>query len=369
MWFPNELIAITKKYNWTARPYTKDDLAEYLKLTLSEHGESADISNAPYIKWLYEQNPAGEVNMWLAEADNKIVGSYSTIPVGLLVNGKTILGSQALNILTHKDYRGKKIFITLAELSYQNGFKDRNIALIYGLPNKMIYSGYPKYLNFTNIGNMPLLIKINNLGDLLKEQSRFIPSWFFNLAGKCVFRRQRLSYDRKRLKIEEVVSFDDRVDRLWKANKNLFENIVVRNKQYLNWRYMNNPTRKYAAFSIADLADNLKGFVVCKTTSIRGIKAGLIGDLFVEKNDGQIADLLIKKAEEYLCEQGSNLLSTLLFKHIPFYNTFLRNNFIKYPSFLGSKSFPVIVRSMDKKQRFISGLEKWYLTMGDFDIF
>ncbi|MBI5778458.1 MAG: GNAT family N-acetyltransferase [Planctomycetes bacterium] len=369
MWFPDELVAVTKTHGWTARPYTKGDLAEYLKLTLSEHGDSADISNAAYIKWLYEQNPAGQVNMWLAEAGNSLIGSYSTIPVNLVIDGKNLVGSQALNILTHKDYRGKKIFITLAELAYQNGFKDRNIALIYGLPNKMIYRGYPKYLHFTDIGNMPLLIKVNNLGDLLKDRSRFIPSWFFNLVGRCVFRKQRLSYDRKRLKIERILSFDDRFDHLWEANKGLFKNIVVRNKQYLNWRYMNNPARKYTAFSIADLMDNLKGFVVCKTTSVRGIKAGFIGDLFVENNDGQIADILIKKAEEYLCEQGSRILSTLLFKHIHFYNTFLKNNFIKYPAFLGSKSFPVIVRSMDRKQHLISDLKKWHLTMGDFDIF
>ncbi|MFH1231428.1 MAG: GNAT family N-acetyltransferase [Planctomycetota bacterium] len=369
MWSSNELIAIATKYNWNARPYTKNDLPKYLKLTLSEHGEKADISDALYIKWLYEQNPAGEVNMWLAESDNKIVGSYSTIPVNLLVDGEEILGSQSLNTLTHKDYRGKKIFITLAELSYQNGFKDRGITLIYGLPNRNSYHGFLKYLNFTDIGNIPLLIKINNLGNLLKRQSRFIPSWFFNLAGKCLFRRQRLSYDRKHLKIERILSFDDRFDCLWEVNKRLFKNIIIRSKKYLNWRYTDNPNRKYAIFSITDLMDNLKGFVVCKTAYIRGIKTGLIGDLFVEENDRQIASLLIKKAEEYLYEQNSDILGMLMFKHAPFYNTFIENNFIKYPSLFNSKSFPVIVRSMDKKLYPIANPEKWYLTMGDFDIF
>lgn len=369
MWFSDELIAITTKYNWKARPYTKNDLPKYLELISSEHGEKADISNSLYVKWLYEQNPAGDVNMWLAEAGNEIVGSYSTIPVNLLIDGEKILGSQSLNTLTHKDYRGKKIFITLAELSYQNGFKDRNIALIYGLPNKNSYHGFLKYLNFTDIGAMPLLIKINNLGSLLKRRNRFIPFRLFNMAGRFFFRRQRLYYDKKQLKIERIIFFDDRFDRLWEANKNLFKNTIIKDKQYLNWRYTNNPIRKYVIFSATDFMNNLKGFIVCRITDIGGIKAGLIGDLFVERNDRQIADFLIKKAEEYLYKQDSDILGALMFKHTPFYNIFIRNNFIKYSSLFESRAFPVIVRLMNSNQHFLINPKKWYLTMGDFDVF
>lgn len=369
MWLPDKLIKTAEKFNWKARPYSKNDLAQYLKLTTSEYNAGDDISSPAYTKWLYEENPAGGVNMWLAETDNQVVGSYSTIPVKLLVDGKEILGSQSLNTLTHKDYRGKKIFVTLAELSYQNGFIDRNISLIYGLPNRNSYHGFVTRLGFTDIGNIPLLLKSTNLGGLLKTRNRLIPAWIFNLVGRFIFRRQRLAYDKKRLKIEKVLSFDERFDRLWEANRHLFKNIVIRNRQYLNWRYINNPVRKYAAFSISDLTGGLKGFIVCKASLIRGIKTGLIGDLFAERNDPQIASLLIKKAEEYLYEQGCAVSGALLFKSHPFYNTFIKNNFVKCPSLLNPNSFPIIVRAMDKKLRLAANPGKWYLTMGDFDVF
>lgn len=368
MWFPDEFITITTKYNWKARPYTKNDLPEYIELTALEYGAKADISNPLFIRWQYEQNPAGDVSMWLAEASNKIVGSYSTIPANLLIDGEKILGSQSLNTLTTKEYRGKKIFITLAELAYQNGFRDRNIALIYGLPNRNSYHGFLKYLNFTDIGAMPLLIKINNMGDLLKPRSRFVPAYFLNSAGKFLFRRQRI-YANKRLRIERITSFDDRFDHLWSANKNLFKNVIIRDRQYLNWRYADNPVRKYVILSATDFMNNLKGFIVCRTTDIAGIRTGLIGDLFVEGNDRHIAGFLLKSAEEYLYKQGSDLLCALMFKHAPFYDVFIRNNFIKYPDFFKARRFPVIVRSINGQQHLLIHREKWYLTMGDFDIF
>jgi hypothetical protein len=359
-----------KKNNWTAKLYAAlNDIDEYIGLILSEYGNTVDTSKPEYIKWQYHDNPAGEVCMYLAVADNKIVGNYSILPIGLIIDGEETLGSVSVNTLTHKDYRGvnKRIFTTLAEITYNYAFKDRGIKNVYGVPNQNSYLGFTKILGFKDIGCMDLLIKINNLGNILRLKNRFVPVRLFNLVSKIFRSNIKLKVDN--LHIKTIDRFDDRFNEFWNENKGLFSNFVARTKEYLNWRYVDNPVRRYKIFSLCDNARKIRGYIVCRQTEIKGIKTGLIGDLLVTQNDIDVTDLLIKQAQDYFYKQDVDIFGVLMFNHIPYYKVFLKNGFLKCPKMFEPQPFPMIIRSLDEKDNNLYDKENWYLTMGDYDIF
>jgi hypothetical protein len=368
----SKFVDIMKKNNWTAKLYAPRDIDEYIDLILSEYGDTVDTSKPEYIKWQYHDNPAGEACMYLSIADNKIVGAYSILPIGLIIDGEETLGSVSVNTLTHKDYRGvnKRIFTTLAEITYNYAFKDRGIKNVYGVPNQNSYLGFTKILGFKDIGYMDLLIKINNLGNILRLKNRFVPVRLFNLVSKIFRANIKLNKTRDdNLHIKTIDRFDDRFDEFWNENKGLFSNFVARTKEYLNWRYVDNHVRRYEIFSANDNTGKIRGYIVCRQTEIKGIKTGLIGDLLVAQNDVDVTDLLIKQAQDYFYQEDVDMFGVLMFNHIPYYKVFLKNGFLKCPKMFEPQPFPMIVRSLDEKDKRIYDKENWYLTMGDYDVF
>ena len=72
----------------------------------------------------------------------------------------------SLNTLTAPKFQGRGLFIKMAIETYNDCFKE-NIKYIIGFPNPNSYPGFVRKLNFSHLGNIPLLIKpINYIGIL-----------------------------------------------------------------------------------------------------------------------------------------------------------------------------------------------------------
>ena len=61
----------------------------------------------------------------------------------------------------------------------------------------------------------------------------------------------RLTYPSS-LSFKEIARFDNRVNDLWETAKNGFKTIVVRNDQFLNWRYISRPDIHYHVYGAYD---------------------------------------------------------------------------------------------------------------------
>jgi len=368
-WMPDNVKKVMSDYKWHALEYNPEYLDQYLKLLDSEYGKDDFFFTREFLKWEYEDNPAGSVNMWLAGIENKIAGAYSVIPIRFLIQGQPIQGALSINTLTNKAHRGKKIFTTLAEITYQNGHISRGIKLILGFPNQNSLPGFVKHLKFYVIGYLHLLIFIDKPGNILKKKFKIFPAFIINKLGKIFFRKKKCTAQKK-IRIENTSLFDDRFDEFWERNKDFKENMIVRDAEYLNWRYINHPAHMYKIYTAVDDKNKVIGYIVCRTGDVQGIKVGYIGDILTEKKNFEVADLLIKKAVDFLSSSDAELFGALMFNHIPYYQEFKNNGFIKCPKIIEPQPFPVIIRLMDPlKNKGLVDKEKWYLTMGDYDVF
>ncbi len=70
------------------------------------------------------------------------------------------------------------------------------------------------------------------------------------------------------IKIEEIKRFDERFDRLWKKISGDYKAIQVRDRAFLNWRFLQCPHLQYRAF--AALQNNeVLGYVVIRDEMYR----------------------------------------------------------------------------------------------------
>lgn len=116
----------------------------------SEHSQD-------YLKWQYCENPCGHAVGFDAFLNHELAAHYVTIPVKAKVFSRECRGLLSLNTATHPDHRGKKLFTTLAEKTYELA-KSSGYEFVVGVANQNSTHGFTKKLGFTLL--TPLEAKI-----------------------------------------------------------------------------------------------------------------------------------------------------------------------------------------------------------------
>ena len=115
-----------------------------------------------FLQWLYVDNPNGFVFGYNAWVNDELVGHYATIPVIYSINNKPVKGLLSLNTAVHPEYRGHRLFTTLAQKTYENAIFN-NYKFVIGVANENSSPGFLKHLGFYLVS--PLDVKIG-LGDI-----------------------------------------------------------------------------------------------------------------------------------------------------------------------------------------------------------
>ena len=347
---------------WKARPYREGD--EHFLLELYEVVTRKRIDLQSW-KWLFHDNPAGEGHIWLADHKGRIIGQYAIIPMRIYIHNEPVYAMQSLDTMTHPDYRKKGIFITLARIAYEYA-EPRGFDLVYGFPNNVSLQGFLKHLDFFVLDNLKTMTRPINSMDLLslKMKNRIITNVIGTLT-QSIFNRlypMKLKHD-KDIRVEKASRFPKDVDNLLNQLGPKFKNFIIRDWQYLNWRYVRNPSHSYHIF-LGYRKNTLQGYCVTGSTERKNIRIGLILDLFTEPNDKDLIASLISCALEAMLLENMALASCALTSKSPFLKIVKRLGFI-----FSLRNFPYILRINPNKfdPSTIQRVEDWHITFGDTD--
>ena len=87
-----------------------------------------------------------------------------------------------------------------------------------------------------------------------------------------------------------VSRFDERINHLWTRVSNQHNIMVVRNKDYLNWRYIAVPDVDYLV-CLAEKAGEILGYIILRCIQREYRKVGIIFDILAESQEvAQIGD-------------------------------------------------------------------------------
>lgn len=352
---------------WEIKEYSDSDLNNMIEMIKEYYGD-IEISKEKFLRHQYFMNPAGNALIKLAYDTERpvLAGQYITNPMRIHMWGQDYNAILSLNTLTRESYKGQKIFTTLAETMFGE-CENTKIQFCYGLPNQNSYWGFLNKLKFKEIGILPLYLKIMSPSQLVKSKLHC------NILSQVCkpmdyfFRTKSRSY-----KKYEIVNIDknnvELMDVFWDLIKNKYPIMLTRDKQFITWRYIDIPVKKYAVSMILESKKPV-GYAVQRIDSISNIKCGMITDFLIMSGKKDAGECLLNYVIKNFSEANVALSGCLMQTHFEEAEILRKAGYFVCPKFLEPQPFPVILRTFNKqvKELGVYNFKNWFFTIGDYD--
>lgn len=318
---------IQSKVTW--RPYETGDKGKILDLFRLTYGQELKEG---YWNWRFRDNPAGPGVIDLCCDGDVLAAHYAATTISLWILGHGHLSGLSGTTMTHSAYRGRGLFPILARNTYRR-MKEMGMAMVWGFPNSMSHRGFIKDLNWVDLYEVPTF-------RLSLSNSLSLPS-----SGEAVV---------------ELEEFPQNVDDLWKSVRNDYSILTVRDWQFLNWRYVQNPTGRYRIVAHLDGSD-LLGYAVYK----RYKNEFQVVDILTV-NDTDIGVQLITHIIHRAIDESLDAVSMWLNVTHPLHRALER---LGFSNGLPVTYFGGLVLQPELSNAGLYDFKRWYITMGDSDVF
>lgn len=335
-------------------------------------GRQSRENSLDFFNWLYYQNPAGDSCSQVIEDNGEIIAFWGIVPQRIWLSDHEEKAGQTTALMSEGTLLGSTLY--LAREIYKKLARN-NIVLTFAFigPNSSMIL---KQLNWEMI-DIPLLLRVVQPGVVLRYLSNskkllkpFAPLLNrFSYSLDHIFNLLRAKpYINSSIDVEEINHFDDEFNQLWNTVKQSIGISVIRDANYLNWRYVDKPKNNHRIL-IAKSKDNLQGYIVTKVEQRFGMRHGVILDILTIPEDSFTAFTLLKYAIKTMINEGVEVISALSLRD-EYYFKFLRQcGFIPIPpkyfpqeDYFGSR--PVILDTKTDKK---IDPQNWYFTWGDHD--
>jgi GNAT superfamily N-acetyltransferase len=324
--------------------------------------------------WLYRDNHVGEIAITLAVGQSgEMAGQCALRPIWMKVGDERRMGALSLDAMVHPDYQRQGIFTTLAREAYGQMAR-KGVPLVYGFPNKNAHGLLARKMDRIDLWqNPPIWLRVANASSVARQRIGAGPvgvtaGWLAGVALGMFYRLQHRALP-GRCRLERVSRFDDRVDELWSQASHTYAISVIRDREYLNWRYVENPTEHYDLFQVERDGD-LVGYVVLKEEDRFGLRLGFVVDVLTLTGEPALDAGLIGEAVRHFEGAGVDVIGCLMLEHTPYARALRANGFIRVPARLFPQELNCSVRpqSDDIPADFITDPGNWYITWGDHDV-
>ncbi len=342
--------------NWITRRYGPGDEELILKLRNEIRGATHSGS---YWRSRYVENPCGQATIWLALSDGMAVGHSAMIPTSVNIDGRTVKAGLSVDAWTHPDFRCRGVFTSLHRSVLQEA-RNQGIEFAYTFPNDESYRGFLK-LGYNHPFSVPALRKVVNWGAVLKGRTK-IP--LLDRAVKLFLRGGDREPDAPRangVNVSEVMHLDERFDALWSRQAKNNVAAIVRDRDYISWRYLDNPRYDYMMY-VAESNEELLGYVVLNTVETDLVR-GYIVDMLLIPNDTAVFRALLDKSIEHLTNAKADTIHIWMPCRSPYYRELKKRSFRSKPN-------PVrfCCKSLSSDVKLPQRPEQWWLCPGDYDL-
>ena len=341
---------------WNGSNRDKDKILSLMKTVFGEN----EYSTKNYFDWIYEKNPQGNPIIIFARdsKNDAIVGIETIIPMNLWLNEKPIKSALSCNSAVHTDYRNIGIFGMLIN-EIQKLAKDEKFKCIYGVPNRNSHHAFVSR-GFSEIGKLKIYGKPFKISKYFGNQSILKPLDYL------------IKKEKDQTKLEPFnEEFDLSYDSL--LNKKIINDKIIptKNKDFLNWRYKQHPTREYQTFRYTE-KNELLAYIILRKTVFGNKQVAVILDFVIHPKiveHKKIVKFIFSVLNNYK-EDCIAVISTV--------NTgcreykILKNvGFMSVPKIFKPEPFyfiTSILESFEGNEKF-KVFDNWFLSFGDYDVF
>jgi hypothetical protein len=324
----------------------------------------ADIAGERFLRWQYDENPAGTALSMLARsrANRALIGQFGALPVRLWVEGEERLGAIGLNVVTDEAYRMQGIFSALGHAADER-MAQAGATIAFAMPNENSFPGFIRRLGYAHAGDVPFLVRPVNVRHLVSKWLAVPGAGAVAAIAAAPFVRPlpRAAKQEAGVAVERVETFDARFDEFWQRIRGRGRVMLVRDVRYLDWRYLKVPVRRYDIFR-ASTGERQTGYIVLRVTDVLGMRAGLIVDFLAE--DERSGRALLSQALAQFAGEDIDLVAALMLAHTPEYRLLRSADLRALPRRLLPQPFRLVARDGNS----VRDARNWFFTMGDYDV-
>ena len=356
------------------RDYEQKDIGGIRKL-LFNNGFSHMQTDEIY-KWQFFGYGNPIIKVAIDETNNKVVGHYGLMPLSFHFKGKVYRGGKIEGSVVHEDYRGRKLADRYPDLQrfrifrslvneMKKGIIDQGIDFVFGYPNNQaaktqieafgdfsfIVGKYIKVINYDKF-----------IGTKLKINNPLIKQVFVNILS--------LIYDKKRndagnkLKIEYFDSAKHDIKAFFMSSLAASGlTTIFRDNKLLNWKYINNPAKKYSILCAEDWKCKLKGILIFSIDEEKNYNTGNISDIICDLNDKDVIEFLFRRSLKIFSDKGVDIVKFVTGKNRRLHvlsRTLKNMRFIRREDRL--TNFLYVSDKLKRENVDIYNIDNWYIT-------
>jgi len=285
-----------------------------------------------FFRWRYLNNPFNKTLASFKFYGDQLVGNYSASPCVLSINKIKYSAALSMTTMTDPSYFGMGIFTDLAKELYQY-LEDAGYKYIFGFPNKNSHLTFVKKLGWIDICTISTMqLNINDID----TNNLFIG--------------------------ETYIQDDSRFELDYSSTQDYQKYIFVKKDQmYLKWRYRDAPNHDYKNFVIQN-NNKVSSYCIIKYYK----KNNAIDLIDMQPKNIIETNILIKYIIIYAIQNQIGII----FTWIPDY--FFTRHVYETIGFTDTKSVTCFAgKKFDTGNEEISleKLPKWYIQMGDSDVY
>jgi hypothetical protein len=340
---------------------SEDDLHSFRRCFQTNGSPRTDAGLA----WQFYDPPVGRIYVDLAaipDGSGELAGIYASFPVWMKVGDERVVAIQSIDTLTDVRFRGKGLFIRMAEALYRRCSAD-DVALVYGFPNGNSAHGFFTKLGWSVLDPVPYRFRPLRASYLARRLR--LPSWLVRIAERIPLGRHGASLAPDE-RFETVTHFDSRFDEVWRAFSQHTPVAVDRSAEYLAWR-LAKPGESYETVAL-QRGSALLGYVVIGTTSVGGVTVGKVMELIHDPASAEAGHALLREGLRRLAARGSEVAWASCFEHSPTDRCYRQSHFVMAPSGMLPVEAHMGVRALrEDLAAVLKSRANWYVSYLDSD--
>ncbi len=318
-------------------------------------------------KWQYLDLPTGRADVFIGKNNQDEILSYYHVPYYKgKWNGSTTLYAMVQDVAVSAKLRGQGIFRQIA--TFANEYIDNlDIKLIYTFPNHRSIHTFLKYNGYSHLNLMHAYVLPFNLTQIIRSKIKLLGlEYLLSAIFNIFYRFFSLTKFKNAVVTEEKEITNEMVD-IYGEFSTTFDFGLIKDKEYLQWRFLNKPQQEIRIFSIRDSEDRLKAVVFLKKDTIKGIPCLLLMDYAYSKNGReyflQLISALRNQGKKYF-DNKIGLMFTSMNSSVE--SSLHKCGFIRLPQRINPRPLNLLIRSQSLEAKDKS---RWNITLCDWDVF
>lgn len=315
-----------------------------------------------YWYWKYFDSPFKNKGMVIENKNGDILAFVGFWERLIKVRDNNIYAYTSLDLMIEPKYRGGKIFSLLIKRIKSELLGNH---VFFGFPNLPSYKLHHRFFRnlITVDAKIPVFKSPINIGTYIQSNKSIknIANIFSRIVQTLHCRISR----NKKIQVQEVHDFGDEFDQLWKNICGEYLWVQDRRKDFLQWRFVSHPLRRYKIWKATE-QDEIVGYLVATINRGQKITQGFLMDWFVSRKRVDVFQALVNTAFVWFIDQKVDVVETWLMNHEKQWKRILKKYYFRKSK--KSRLFLYgMVPSFERDEPIHDNVQNFFFTFGDSD--